>query len=90
MIKTKQVRSRTKKPASKPRNKITYIVEPMPETGLVRLPTIVAFLKIAKSSWWLGVKQGRFPQPVKLGPRTTAWRAEDVRRLRDTGAVAAA
>jgi prophage regulatory protein len=27
------------------------------------------------------VKDGRFPKPVKLGPRITAWRVEDIREL---------
>ncbi|MEN8687895.1 MAG: AlpA family phage regulatory protein [Desulfuromonadales bacterium] len=35
----------------------------------------------AKSTWWQDVKDGRFPKPVKLGPRTTAWRLEDIRKL---------
>ncbi|MBN9543210.1 MAG: AlpA family phage regulatory protein [Alphaproteobacteria bacterium] len=33
---------------------------------------------VSKSTWWLGVKQGRFPKSVKLGPRTTAWKVEDI------------
>ena len=42
------------------------------------------FLKvfpIGKSTWWAKVKAGEYPQPVKLGPRTTAWRVEDIRQL---------
>ena len=27
------------------------------------------------------VKAGTFPRPVKLGPRITAWKAEDIRAL---------
>lgn len=42
---------------------------------------IVPLIPISKSSWWAGVKSGRFPQSIKLGPRTTAWRAEDIYRL---------
>ena len=38
-------------------------------------------LPISKSSWWAGVRSGRYPQPVKLGPRITAWRYEDIRSL---------
>jgi len=37
---------------------------------------------VSKSTWWAGVKSGRFPKPVKLGPRITAWRAEE-KRLRE-------
>lgn len=63
----------------------------LPETGYVRLPQIVgnakavppipAIIPVSKSTWWLGVKTGRYPQPVKLGPRITAWRVEDIRAL---------
>lgn len=36
---------------------------------------------MSQSAWWAGVKQGRYPAPVKLGPGLTAWKAEDVRAL---------
>ena len=59
-------------------------VNNFPETGFVRLKQILAPegpIPISKSSWWAGVKDGRFPQPQKLGPRTTVWRAEQIRAL---------
>ncbi|MEL7028318.1 MAG: AlpA family phage regulatory protein [Pseudomonadota bacterium] len=55
-----------------------------PRTGFVRLNQILAPagpIPVSKSTWWLGVKQGRFPKPHKLGPRTTVWRAEEIRAL---------
>ncbi|MDF3061663.1 MAG: hypothetical protein K0S06_1772 [Microvirga sp.] len=57
-----------------------------PEVGLVRLSSILAPrgpLPISRSAWWAGVREGRFPKPVKLGPRTTAWRVEEIRELID-------
>ena len=46
---------------------------------LLRLSQIVPdLLPISKSSWWNGVKAGRFPKSVKLGPRTTAWRESEI------------
>lgn len=56
----------------------------LPDTGFVRLPAILAPngpIPVGRSTWWAGVKSGRFPKPVKLGPRTTAWRVEDIRAL---------
>jgi prophage regulatory protein len=53
----------------------------LPATGFVRLPAILDHIPIGKSTWWAGVKTGRFPQPVKLGGRITAWRVEDIHRL---------
>ena len=55
-----------------------------PITGFVRLARILAPagpIPVSKSTWWAGVKDGRFPAPQKLGPRTTVWRAEDIRAL---------
>lgn len=50
----------------------------IPSTGFLRLAQILEFFPISKSTWWEGCRTGRFPKPVKLGPRTTAWRAEDI------------
>ncbi len=55
-----------------------------PSTGLVRLVHILRPLgpvPVSKSTWWAGVKSGRFPSPTKLGPRITCWRAEDIQAL---------
>lgn len=55
-----------------------------PRSGLVRLSQILAPngpIPVSKSTWWQGVKDGRFPQPLKLGPRTTVWRVEDIQGL---------
>jgi prophage regulatory protein len=51
------------------------------ELALLRLPQVLAILPISRSTWWDGVKRGRFPAPVRIGPRTTAWRASDIREL---------
>lgn len=63
----------------------------LPQTGFVRLaniignpkahPPIPPIIPVSKSTWWLGVKSGRYPKPLKLGPRITAWRVEDLREL---------
>ncbi len=67
----------------------------LPEIGFVRLPQIIgnpkadppitAIIPVSKSTWWAGVREGRFPKPIKLGPRTTCWRIEDIRALCEGG-----
>ena len=52
----------------------------IPNTGYVRLPQILAVVPISKSSWWAGVKSGRYPSSYKLG-RCTMWKAEDIHSL---------
>lgn len=56
----------------------------LPETGFIRLKDIIAPhgpIPVSKSTWWKGVKDKRYPQAIKLGPKITAWRVEDIRAL---------
>ena len=61
----------------------------LPETGYIRLSQIVGnpkknippLIPVCASTWWAGVKAGRFPPAVKLGPRTTCWKIEHVKAL---------
>jgi len=53
----------------------------LPATGFLRLRDVLRFYPVSKSTWWAGVQSGRFPKPVKLSERTTAWKTEDIRDL---------
>lgn len=53
----------------------------LPETGFVRLPEILKIYPISKTTWWAGIKSGRFPAGVKLSEKCTAWRVEEIRKL---------
>lgn len=62
----------------------------LPDTGYLRLTQIIGnkksktplppIIPVGKSTWWEGVRSGRYLKPVKLGPRITAWRVEDIRK----------
>lgn len=58
----------------------------LPETGFVRLQTILSIIPISRSTWWYWVKAGRAPKPIRLGPRTTVYRVEDIRAMIDSAA----
>lgn len=51
----------------------------LPETGFVRLSTILQVLPIGRSTWWQWVKTGRAPAGTKIGPNTTVWSATAIR-----------
>lgn len=87
-----------RQPASAPDTADNSARYPLPETGYLRLsqiigrparngqPAIPAIIPISRSTWWAGVKSGRYPQPVRtLGPNITVWRVEDVRALIEQG-----
>lgn len=64
-------------------------IHQLPETGFLRIWQIVgnkktnipALIPISRTSFLNGVKSGKYPKPVKLGERTTAWRVEDIKAL---------
>jgi predicted DNA-binding transcriptional regulator AlpA len=58
-------------------------VENLPEVGLLRIKQVLQFIPISKSSWWQGVREGRFPKPRSLSKRVTVWQASDIRTLID-------
>ncbi len=68
------------------KKKIQDSIPQIPETGFLRLKQIVgdqekgipAIIPVSKSTWWSGVKSGRYPKSVKLSDRCTAWRKADV------------
>lgn len=51
------------------------------EYRFIRLPEVLKIIPVSKSTWWAGVREGRFPKPVKLSERTTAWRENDILAL---------
>ncbi len=63
----------------------------LPETGYLRIwqilgdkkanPPVPPIIPISKSSWWAGIKSGRYPAPLKLSANVTAWKVEDIRAL---------
>jgi prophage regulatory protein len=64
---------------------------PLPSIGFLRLPQIIgdrnskpptpAIFPVSRSSWWEGVRLGKYPKPIKLSENVTAWKVEDVRAL---------
>lgn len=63
----------------------------LPETGFVRLSTILQIYPVGRSTWWAGIKAGKYPPGLKIGANTTAWRVEDIRALiaKHTGGASA-
>ena len=82
--------------SSSPEARATAVASSSPVAGYLRLhqiigrparrgqPAIPPLIPVSRSTWWAGVKSGRYPSPTHaLGERITAWRAEDIRRLLD-------
>jgi prophage regulatory protein len=47
---------------------------------LFRIHEVEARTGLSRSTIWRHIRCGIFPQPVSLGPRVKAWRAEDLDR----------
>jgi prophage regulatory protein len=74
---------------SEPRPRITKLEQVsvgegkpnIPIQGYMRLPAVLSVFPVSRSTWWAGISAGKFPKGVKLGPRITAWKVEDIRKL---------
>ncbi len=73
------------------------LLERLPETGFIRLPQIIGkpkanppippLIPVSKSTWWEGVRTGRFPKPIKFGARMAVWRVEDIKAFIEKGGM---
>ncbi|WP_284180373.1 AlpA family phage regulatory protein [Rhabdaerophilum sp. SD176] len=60
----------------------------LPLTGYLRLRDIIkphGPIPVSRSTWYQGIRDGRFPRPVMLGPRLPAWRVADIRHMIENG-----
>jgi len=65
------------------------ISEKLPETGFIKIQQIIgdkkrnipAIIPIGRTSWYEGIKAGKYPAPIKIGTRSVAWRVSDIRAL---------
>lgn len=53
----------------------------IPSTGFLRLPQVLSLFPVSKSTWYAGVKAGKYPKAIKLGLRSSAYTVESIRAL---------
>ena len=50
-------------------------------TALIKLPDVLQLYPVSRASWYAGIKLGKYPPPIKIGPRSSAWRLSDINKL---------
>lgn len=50
----------------------------MTETILLRMPQVENVTGLKKSALYQRIKEGTFPAAVRLGPKSVAWRSDEV------------
>lgn len=63
-----------------PIEKLQALQVQMPQAGYIRQAGLLEVLPISPATLWRWVSKDAFPRPVKLSPRVTAWRFNEVRR----------
>ena len=53
------------------------------QKSFLRIKGVIATTGIARSTIWLWVKQGQFPQPINISPRVTVWNTLDIQDWMD-------
>ena len=60
-------------------------IHPHESNRLLRLPDVLQRFPVSKSTWWAGIRKGKYPAPIKIGERAVAWREADLRSLLANG-----
>lgn len=50
-------------------------------TGYLRLKDVLALFPVSESTWYAGIKDGRYPKGHRLSPNIVAWKSEDIHAL---------
>lgn len=58
-----------------------HVVPPIYPDRFLRINQVLEIFPVARSTWWAGVKDGRYPKGIKLSERTTAWRRSEIDAL---------
>jgi len=53
----------------------------IPDIGFLRLHQVLKLFPVSRATWYNGIQAGKYPAPVKLSDRASAWRVADIRRL---------
>lgn len=53
----------------------------LPEPGFSRMPQLKSMFGMSKTTIYRQIQEGRFPSPVKLGERASAWRNSDLNQF---------
>jgi predicted DNA-binding transcriptional regulator AlpA len=51
----------------------------LPQTGFVRLPTVLKLYPVSRAKWWADWAEGKVPRGVLLSRRIRAWSVEEIR-----------
>lgn len=51
------------------------------EIGFLRLSGVLKLIPVSRSSWYAGVKNGKYPAPYSIGPRTSAYKTSEIYQL---------
>ncbi len=68
------------KPARTRRSDHLPDFDTLPDSGFVRLPSLVRIFACSRATIWRRVKDAKLPAPKKLGPRMVAWNVGEIRR----------
>lgn len=49
--------------------------------GFIRLAKVLEIFPVSKSTWWSGIKKGKYPKPIKISERCSAWKLSDIENL---------
>lgn len=53
----------------------------IPEFGFLRLDDVLRIIPVSKTTWYNGIRSGRFPKGIRLSQNIVVWRVEDIRNL---------
>jgi predicted DNA-binding transcriptional regulator AlpA len=52
----------------------------MTEQNLLKLRDVLKMFPVSKTTWYAGIRDGRYPKSVKIGKKAVAWLKQDIEK----------
>lgn len=82
---TEVIVTKNPEPSLTPRGSSGKVDVQLEDDQLIPLNDVLQLLRISKSSWWAGVKSGRFPAPIRLSAKTVRWSRSQILQIVQQG-----
>jgi predicted DNA-binding transcriptional regulator AlpA len=56
-------------------------LDDLPDSSVIAVDEVLALVRVSRSTWYAGIKSGRFPAAVHIGPSSPRWPLGLVRQV---------
>lgn len=66
---------------AKPKKTDYRYIDALPDSSMLAIDEVLALVGISRSTWYAGIKAGRYPPSIPIGPASPRWALGEIRKV---------